>query len=397
MQRNLFCQKLQTHTRSGSDKHFADLSVQIVAPANVDHLEMARRAAFRQKPFNTADSGYRGSLNWMTLIGLPKDHLDEPIVWVSDNSQDFGDEDGVKLHSELLKELAGNGLEERIRWCRNVQELALLLASQYSPAHAEDIARIQEHLHGEILKNFIQQAVSDDGIGESVDPRECALPIATVNAKIREIQDLSDPDITVRGAAGDRETVAEFKLKARTTILVELLAGATAASEGDVQVLSRGHAGSTGLAEKILVYSGLVTLDEYGRPTGAELTKIAADDADPGRLIWSIADSSDLFDRRGGTAFQLKVGQPQQPDYDAVNKWLHANISSSSPPADLLASLSSGSATPAGMLGLIVILYYLWKQRGEQNSTGELKKESGKDSGQDDLDPDSHNDGGDDG
>jgi hypothetical protein len=357
----------------------AELSVQLAAPAEVGHLEVARRATSRQRPFDANGSGYRDTLNWLTLITLAKAHEAEHVIWVSDNSQDFGDEGGNELHPDLSAELTADGLDGRVTWCRNVQQLALLLAAEYRPAHAEDIARLQEHLRGELLKNYIHQAVNDNGIGMNVDPRECALPIATVSAKIREIKDFSEPDLTVRGSAADREAVAEFRLTGRTTMVVELTGGTTSAMEGDVRVISRGQTKSSGISEKILAYSGLVTLDAYGRPTGAELTKIAAEDSDPGRAMWSIMDNADLFDPRTGSIFEMKTYQlPQQPDYAKFSQWLQqANLND--PP------------TPGGFLGFLLILYAMWQARDKQ-AKSDAPKESRNKEGEDNSEPDSPDD-----
>ena len=89
---------------------FVDLKVAIIPPPKIDHVDLVRRAASRRKPCDNNGDGYRDTLNWLTLLAVASAHPKDEIFWVSDNSRDFGAEDGDELHMDLKEELRSIGL-----------------------------------------------------------------------------------------------------------------------------------------------------------------------------------------------------------------------------------------------------------------------------------------------
>ena len=72
------------------------------------HEDLVKRATARRKPFNQNGVGYRDSLIWETTLSLAT-RLDTQIVLLSENINDFGDED-KELHPDLIEDLSAREL-----------------------------------------------------------------------------------------------------------------------------------------------------------------------------------------------------------------------------------------------------------------------------------------------
>jgi DNA-binding transcriptional ArsR family regulator len=266
----------------------ADLKATIIAPPDVEHAELVRRAASRRKPCNSSGDGYRDTLNWLTLLAVVSNNLDDQVIWVSNNSQDFGAGDNEELHEDLKEELRRLGAEKRVRWVRTLADLVLQLASDTGLVGVTDIETIQDRLQVQTFSAFISNDVLASALEKPLDLRKCALPTVTLSAKIIAIGEPSTPKLTVRGAVGDSEAAVEFSVEAETSIQVRYPAGVL-----DDSVLAPtplDGAESVGQIVKPLRFRGLLTLDKYDRPTGGELTRITAIDDDLGFLQWSALD-----------------------------------------------------------------------------------------------------------
>ena len=270
------------------------LKATVLEPPEVAHLTLVERAASRRRPCDNQGDGYRDTLNWLTVVSLASQYPDQEIIWVSDNTQDFGTEDGSELHEDLVADLAAVGAENRVRWIRTLPDLVLTMATEHAPEAPADLLTIQARLRDEALTAFIDATVLEAAVGSSLDPRRCGLPTATTSAKILAVGEPNELRLTVRGAVADSEAVIQFDLEAETSIQIDLLPGTTAA---DIATPSTSVETAASLAQisKSLKFSGLITLDRYDRPIGGELTRITAKDDDAGLLQWAILDASNSF------------------------------------------------------------------------------------------------------
>lgn len=271
-----------------------DLEVALIAPPKVAHVELVERAVNRRRPCDDQGNGYRDTLIWLTFISLAKENPDQQMVFVSDNSRDFGNVGASALHDELMSELQHIGVAERVRWHKNLQQLALALAADNAVPGAADIGAIRESVSRQALMDFIAESVMSSAESTEIDSRACALPVPTERAEIVWIivdSEERDINLTVQGDIGHGETVVEFSVLAWSAITVVLPQGAMADDPTLVEVISEG--GKT-IAQclKELVYSGFITLDRFDRPSRWEMTKVAALPDDPGRRAWAIFDLS---------------------------------------------------------------------------------------------------------
>jgi hypothetical protein len=270
------------------------LKVSVVQPPEVTHMTLVERAAFRRRPCDNQGDGYRDTLNWLTVLSLASEHPDEQIIWISDNTHDFGTDDGPELHEDLVADLSAVGAEKRVRWIRTLPDLVLTLAAEHAPEAPADLSAIQARLRDEVLSAFIGAEVLAAAVGNALDPRRCGLSTATISAKILAVGEPNELHFSVRGTATNNEAVVEFDLEAETAIQTDLLPGTIAAistpSESSVEA-----AASVVQVSKPLKFSGLITLGRYDRPIGGELTRVTAKDDDAGLLQWAVLDMSNSY------------------------------------------------------------------------------------------------------
>jgi hypothetical protein len=279
--------------RASLEAALAALNVEIVKTADIDHVTLVERAANRRRPCNSNGDGYRDTLNWLTIISLSSKYPDEDIVWVSDNTKDFGSEDDSGLHPDLMDELKDLGAQERVSWVRNLADLVLKLAADSEIDDTADIGTIQQRLQNETLSTYIRDEVLSKSIGMLLDPRGCALAPVTITANILDIGEASEAALTVRGVVGSGEAAIEFSMRVETAIQLRYPTGALDDSAPSTTVVD--GAESIGQVIKPLIYSGLLTVDTYERPSGGELTGVSAADDDAGFLSWVIADMTSGF------------------------------------------------------------------------------------------------------
>jgi hypothetical protein len=118
-----------------------------------------------------------------------------------------------------------------------------------------------------------------------VNPRRCALPLATRSARILTLGPSRNLKLNLKGLS-DGEAVTEFTVEADASLAANL--GSEDPSE--YSVLSTDETGSVVLIEKPLIIRGLLTLGQFERPLGGEIASIASLPDDPGRQQWLAAD-----------------------------------------------------------------------------------------------------------
>ncbi len=254
-----------------------DLKVEIAPPPEVPHRTIVERAARRRRPCDNNGDGYRDTLNWLTLLQLVRDRTHEDLVWVSNNTNDFGDEAAsFKLHPDLLAELTAAGAEDRVRWVPDLSALILDLVAKHSSQPAADLATAADHLQDQTLAEFVSTEITPRIPGTILIPSRCGLPIDTRSAAIVTIGPQQNLVFSVRGEVINGETVAEFTFEAETAI--ELMRPTTSSPDDPLNTPTQ--------IVKRLRFSGIVTRDRRSRPQSAELGHVEAVPHDLGLLPW---------------------------------------------------------------------------------------------------------------
>jgi hypothetical protein len=252
------------------------LGAAVHEPPEVPLLDLVERAARRQRPCDDNGDGFRDTLNWLTVIDLARQNPSQQVVWISDDS-DFAAQDKKVLHEELVAELREAGVADRVRYYSSVHELVTTLVSEHPD---QPLDQVRQALRDRTVRDYILDQILPQVVSLPVDPRRCALPvgapvgrIATVNSPPSD----SDWDVEVRGGL-DGSAVVSFDVVTEVGIL------------WDAPVMVGDE--PSALIIKQLKISGLVTLDDYDRPSAGEITELAALDDDPGAAGWRALDQS---------------------------------------------------------------------------------------------------------
>ncbi|MDH6289233.1 PIN domain-containing protein [Rhodococcus opacus] len=98
----------------------------VIEPAHVSHLDIAGRELQRRRPYvDKKRYGYTATVNWLTVLDIADRRPSEDVVWVSANSRAFGSGEPSTWHDEIWAELQDRGLENRVRWVVDLDDVDL--------------------------------------------------------------------------------------------------------------------------------------------------------------------------------------------------------------------------------------------------------------------------------
>ncbi|MGW6728716.1 PIN domain-containing protein [Nocardia sp. NPDC055029] len=262
------------------DERLAAIGAEIVAPpAGADLMGIARRAAEARAPYGAGvKDGFRDTVIWLSVIELANENPGADVWFVSNNTHDFGpavagdwtgpgtgdrDDCPILFHPDLIDELEGLYLSDRVHYVTNINSLERHLAAQFAPITSEDLrAQIDED---QLIKQF----------GASVrqwplDPYFAALDPSTATAVISSAAPVADS--WEFHDAADRY---EMGLTARFTVTADTVIAWTR-SEAPNEIA---------VQEKQLSVTGDVTIGADGAVV-LEPSVVAALPDDPMRKMW---------------------------------------------------------------------------------------------------------------
>ncbi|TQC50686.1 DUF4935 domain-containing protein [Rhodococcus sp. WS4] len=98
----------------------------VIEPAHASHLEIAGRELQRRRPYvDRKRHGYTATVNWLTVLDIADRRPSEEVVWVSANSRAFGSGEPSTWHDEIWDELQERGLDHRVRWVIDLDDVDL--------------------------------------------------------------------------------------------------------------------------------------------------------------------------------------------------------------------------------------------------------------------------------
>ncbi|MGE0844387.1 PIN domain-containing protein, partial [Pseudonocardia sp.] len=300
-----------TKMRDGYETDFAailaEADVEIVAPPAAGHLEIVQRAATRRRPCDNNGDGYRDTLNWLTVLEILKRNEDEEIVWVSNNSRDFGDEsDDSSLHSHLIEDLDLIGARARLTWCRGLPDAVALLASKNAVADPDDRLRLKSTVRDEAIVEILRDSLVPNLIGRTVQARDCGLPLMASRARIISVSHSSDLAIDVLGGAAGGDAALEVRVVIDVSTSFRLPLSADPYAD-EFRILSTDEDGHIAALTKPLLCRALLRLGKFGQPLSGEWAEVRALEDDPGLAAW-----------RAGQAAMKPSGSTPQPPGDPL-------------------------------------------------------------------------------
>jgi len=167
------------------------------APPDMPHVDVARRAIQRRRPFDAKGNGYRDTLIWLQALS---EAADDQVVLVTQDKAFRADKGMEALAGELCDELEAAGLpRDRVRLSSHLAET---VRDVVEPS-AQAVTRLHALLGEEEFRSSIYEAVNESLQFKEVDaPREDpdlhALDVAEVQIDgVLEVDDLEIDDAYV--------------------------------------------------------------------------------------------------------------------------------------------------------------------------------------------------------
>ena len=116
--------------RSAFSTRLVEAGVAVPQYPIASHKDVTDRAIFRRKPFRDNGVGYRDTLIWLTVLELA-DQVEDNIVLVTNNSQDFGD-GPTRLHGQLQEDLENRGHgRDKVALVTSIKDVVQQLVGSY--------------------------------------------------------------------------------------------------------------------------------------------------------------------------------------------------------------------------------------------------------------------------
>ncbi|MHA7283703.1 PIN domain-containing protein [Arthrobacter sp. TMS2-4] len=262
-------------------ERLAELGANVVLPSALNHLEIARRAAYSIAPYQRkTKDGYRDTVIWLTVMSIAEENPDSHVWFVSDNSQDFGpvapnwtgENQGsrsdcpILFHSQLRKDLDARGLFDRVNYVTSLQTLEQHLASLRGPISDDDLAALVSGLDGSELSFLLEEQIK----GQQIAPSQAALSLNTVSASI-----VSADSVGYTWHFSDSARRGQGRWTANFDINVE------------AYVWTRTYSGDAVMVSKLLNAGGRITFKESSEVESLEILSVKALPDDPNRSLWT--------------------------------------------------------------------------------------------------------------
>lgn len=262
-------------------KRFTELGVEVVSPSALDHLEIARRAAYGIAPYQgKTKDGYRDTVIWMTVLSIAEQNPDAEVWFVSNNHQDFGpvapnwtgenqgsrNDCPILFHSQLRKDLNTRGLLDRVKYVTSLETLEQHLASLHEPISKDELTALISELDGPELSFLLEEKIK----GQRIAPSQAALSLNTVSASI-----VNADSAGYTWHFSDSARRGQGRWTANFDITV------------DVYLLTKTYSGDAVMVSKFLNAGGRITFDESSHVESLEILSVEALPDDPNRSLWT--------------------------------------------------------------------------------------------------------------
>jgi len=213
---------------------------------------------------------------------------------VTANTKDFVSPDEPRLHDDLLDELgeaAGS-----VTWVKDLADAVLLVAEKHVEGNA-DLKSLRERLRTDTLLTYANENALAGCRGREVSPRECGLPRLATEARLTLITEASALDWTPAGSVDKDRRLLRFAASIDAEITFTMPAWTAPDDRWQVIEASPEHVLCS--MSKPLVAHGLMTVDNWDRPVGAEVSRVEAHADDPGQAVWAQINARTFRDLLG--------------------------------------------------------------------------------------------------
>ncbi len=130
-----------------------------IVPYKNDYLpDVVRRATNRLHPFTEERKEFRDVLLWLTILDICASQKEDTVVLISNNTKDFADKEGKKLHPALAKEALDKGFD--IRYYQSLDNFLEAHATKFEYVTPEWIL---EHIDTSALQQQVESQLRHRG------------------------------------------------------------------------------------------------------------------------------------------------------------------------------------------------------------------------------------------
>ena len=136
---------------------------------SISHKSIVERDLKRKKPFTKSGKGYRDALIWETILQIASKEKDN-IIFISENSGDFSDDDKKKLHPDLYLDLLNRSLDHtKVRLVLSLQTFVRDTFIPKLPSPEQALATFMEKNHPSFnLESSLAEIFSEELQGREV-------------------------------------------------------------------------------------------------------------------------------------------------------------------------------------------------------------------------------------
>ena len=263
-----------------------EVPVEVLPFPEISHRTLVERAVARIPPCNQRGDGYRDSLNWFTILEVARS-ADTTVLWVTNDGGDFADSSGNDFQPALKAELDELDLGTSVRLVRSLRDAAVIVAAETYGATESELPALQDRLAQDTLTTYMIEQLLGDPPAVVVEAAPLALPLGSRSPVLVSVGAPIESDFKVTAPLDGGEAAVEVSILCDTTILFEASPSSTL---GPDSIAITDDAGIVAVEiTKPIRFSALLRVDRYVRPTGGELTTVAAPADDPGHELWRTA------------------------------------------------------------------------------------------------------------
>lgn len=189
-------------------KALEELGTTFLPYPQVDHESIVQRELSGRKPFSSG-KGYRDFLIWKTVLELAAQD-EERVIFVSENTADFANEQNDGFHDHLLADLDSAGLSrDQVMLSTGLQDFVeRFLKPSLDKLQGLEAEVMSGKFRGTNLKEAIGLLIQEKTAGDEWNPADLGFDDRLTSPTLDMVEDVHEIDVLdVRGLEGDRALI----------------------------------------------------------------------------------------------------------------------------------------------------------------------------------------------
>jgi len=255
----------------------ATAHVEIIGIVEVDHFELVKRAAGRQRPCNQNGDGYRDTLLWLGALELAAQSGSDRVTVVTRDT-DFAADGKQGLHQDMKDEAALVVPGVQVDLSESLEALLIELASSGPGAETPSLKGILDQLTESALKRFASTVI-DSQVQSGLPPESFGLPAALEACVVESVVVEGDLVRTAEVHVGHRLAEITGSVDAEVSLLVAAPEGQTLVGPLVEPLVEVPGTTQFRVVRKV-AFEVKIQVDDFGRPHLGYLMSVETPDGD---------------------------------------------------------------------------------------------------------------------